>query len=577
MLVAKLLCCLISICSWHLVRAEVIIEDESARSEKSGIDAPQAESRRPLLSEPRRLPGSDGRPALTRQKSSVKHLEALATEERKEIYTRTWVYGVFLLLISPMLALAMVYSLRRQVTDSVGDDTDASRGSVHSVVEDISDEAQIKDTLLPFSNCFIDEAIEESYVQANAETLCNHCFWVVVAVGAYAFYETIFTYDIRARVIFKPIVRRWDSNARVVYNSTWITMSLSSFVTAGIMWHCSKDRRKRHMDKLMAAWAFMIFLLMMFTGNRYNACSLFSEDPLDSFTHYDADSKMVLNFIVLIMVMTLHTPVRFCILAPIVLVLPFVYVVQSIWLGGPDGGLWTIAFGYPHPAFLGEMGFMDFSQAMWFFSIIILIMLGQRHLETKKRCDFKVIAESAKLIQEMQEEDTGQKGTSQLQKATDALTSVEQSLKELSNHRAIVKNALSDEMTRLIKQIHIAQKTLKNADRLFDVNVSDLMQKHEFSEYKDNKDIQGFVAMTGAVEAQRGSVYELSQRSTVLPMIKGRHQSVKREPQIASKLDAELVKVLDSIGHVAQLAFSRGLVSEVTGRRVCPFKDFPYF
>jgi len=264
-------------------------------------------------------------------------------------------------------AVATVYGLGKPARD---DSADVEK----KTSEVFADESELKNTLLPFSNCFIDEATEESYVKANAETLCSHCFYVVLAVGFYALYETVFTYDIRARVVFKPIFRRWDSNARVVYNSTWITMAVSSFVTAAIMRSCSKDQRKRHMDKLMAAWASMMFLLMMFTGNRYNACSVFGEDPLDSFTHYDADSKMVLNFIVLIIVVTLHTPIRFCILAPVVFLLPFAYVVQSIWLGGPDGGLWTIAFGYPHPAFLGEMGFMDFSQASWFLTIIILIM-----------------------------------------------------------------------------------------------------------------------------------------------------------------------------------------------------------
>ena len=40
-------------------------------------------------------------------------------------------------------------------------------------------------------------------------------------------------------------------------------------------------------------------------------------------------------------------------------------------------------------------------------------------------------------------------------------------------------------------------KTLSNADKLFHVSINDVLEDDKFAEYKNNKDAQAFVAMTG--------------------------------------------------------------------------------
>lgn len=211
--------------------------------------------------------------------------------------------------------------------------------------------------------------------------------------------------------------------------------------------------------------------------------------------------------------------------------------------------MWEIAFGGKNTEIAGRMGYMELGQVLWFLGMLTGVLMGQRRIEYKRRRDFFTLLTSSQLLEEMQQDDTGNKGSGALERGTKALESALALLARLEQHNAVSYAGLSGDVNKISTYIEVAQNCLQNADRMFHRSADDILAESKYSQYAGNEDIKGFVEMTGGgSDAARRTL--LLQGGVQLPKGTLRTSSIDplRSSAALSGVDRKIAQILEGVG-----------------------------
>jgi hypothetical protein len=360
----------------------------------------------------------------------------------------------------------------------------------------MADDATVASGMEHYSLCFLDKEREAQYVDDNALQVCQRALPLLICSGLLCLQQFFYWKDKNFTWRFVQIPCILCQDTRMVYSfGQFAAFILTVYMVMLLRW------RKLHIGKsaerLVVGYGLLVFTIIVLFGQKYSVARMLDQEPRKQFETYSFDCDLLAYCAGFFVYFAIWMPIRFVMLLPMAIYIVTLYFVQAAWLGNPDALLWNIVF---HPSkdvdhvadnipVLQHLGAMSWDRTMKLALLVVMTLIGQRHIEVARREAFLSLWSSAELIKKLSDaqQEKPAPNSNALEEANEAVAQLQQGVARLKEHHAIRSGSLLAEIERMAGFVGIVKDALDNADVLFQTNVSNLFEKAEYEQYNTDE------------------------------------------------------------------------------------------
>jgi len=349
--------------------------------------------------------------------------------------------------------------------------------------------AKAKCGLQPFSLRFMDAEQEQRYIANNSMTLCKHLRPLCIGLILVTLYSGTVSETRMGTWQVNPGIGSWSTPSGIVYNCAGFTL----LGLCGLMYvvtYRSGFTGSRYIEHLIMSWLFVVVVLLCVFFDRWFVAKMHHQDPEKVFMSYPYDEDYVFIITALAFYLCMHTRLRFIVLMPFCVLLPFIYTALAMFLGSPEASIRTELKTYRGWAAMEINNEIITANTLRLLIIILISLWGKHIMERHQRSSYLHSYHSFQMIQELNgEEDMGESSTA-IGKARSSLHKALQCLESLSASPAAAEFSIEKKLLLIREHIDSAQRRMKNAHRLFEVNAQDALRGQS---YEGQADLVNFI------------------------------------------------------------------------------------